>query len=534
MKIIDYIINICKKVCVLVWEQLPLYATLLFLQATSIFVIYYLSGLLGAGLFLGAIAWSYIQILPLLFLSVKASKFYIAIIIAINYLLSTFQLFCAIKFEELVYSTHIQLLVNTNREEASEFLSTFVDFKSILIIVALLIASALIFKLMLLVKKKSVLKIFTYPLTAISIFSLITTTYFGIWSDCGIGRSVYSIFSLKDYKSYDLITTQADFIVYETTSSHPNIILIVGESFDRNHSSLYGYSKDTNPRLYKRATDSTLVVFTSVQSSAPITNLSFRQMFSLSEHLEDNMWHEKAMLPTALNKGGYYSQWISNQTANSVFDNVLGQIANLYDKRIYTSNEYMAGKSRYDEVILEPFKHYINKSQHIDKIFCTVHLMGSHANYYLRYPDNYSKFHNEDYLDQPEHRRSTFATYDNSIFYNDFIVDSIMSICDNIDALVIYLADHGQDFYYTRDMAIHGRIGDPESFRMGCQIPFMIYLTDKYRQKHPDMIEILSKYKDNAFETKYLMNTILDIAGYDIIGDCTHENSLFKGQFNSF
>lgn len=156
--------------------------------------------------------------------------------------------------------------------------------------------------------------------------------------------------------------------------------------------------------------------------------------------------------------------------------------------------------------------------------------MGSHANYAKRYPEGFGHFKESDYPDQPEKRRETFAAYDNSILYNDYVVDKIMAMSDSLDAIVIYVPDHGQDFFYTRDVASHGRMSVPESFEAGCRIPFMIYFTPKFRAAHPNVVDRVFQFKDKKFETKYLMNTIMELSGYDIVNSNSYSNSLFEGE----
>lgn len=517
-------------------KNLPLFAASLPIQFIQLLALYLLDVHFGAGLLAGSIAWAYLLTLPQGFSNNKTWRgIYAGVILTLTGLLGLLQLVCAMQFEEMVYSTHLMLMANTNPNEAGEFLTTFIDLPLILTALAILALTIVLYQAARRISRHTPSS--TPPhsihliLTFLCLLLVAFTSYTKTWFDSGIGRPVWAFISLNDFKSYDLATTQQQFEVEEASDFHTSsIIVIMGESFDKLHSNLYGYNKNTTPRLSQRESDSTLVVFSSVKAPAPITNLSIRQMLSLSESHDDNNWQTRPMLPTALRKSGYNTMWLSNQTAVSVFDNALGQLAQLCDSNLNLTKAHMAMKSNYDEVVLKPFASYMKGIDNNGHNFCFVHLMGSHASYALRYPERFNHFKETDYPDQPENRRQNFATYDNSILYNDYIVDSLMSISDQADAIVIYLSDHGQDFYYTRDMATHGRIGNPESFEAGCRIPFMIYFTEKFRQNHPETIAKIRKFTDKEFNGCYLMNTVMELAGYDITGADLFKNSLFGGE----
>lgn len=480
---------------------------------------------------MGAIAWAYVLSIPQnLILSKIWSGIYAGIILSLCSLLGLVELFCAVKFDEFVGIGHISVVANTNYNETVEFLSTFVDIKFGLIATSIAIFAIGLYQLMRYVKSQIIKGI----VSVISICSVISTACFGIWADCGIGRALYSITTLYKIKSYNLKESQPEFDIYETNSLHPNIILIIGESFDKKHSNLYGYEKNTNPHLSERLKDSTLIVFSSVESAAPNTNMSLRQMLSLSEKYDDDSWYENPMLPTALKKCGYNTLWLSNQCATSLLDKSFSELAYLCDSVLYTTDEYLDKNERthvFDDVLFRPFKEYVNEAEYSERNFCVIHLMGFHYRHDLRYPKNFAKFSGDDYADQPEHRRETFAAYDNSILYNDFVVDSLMSIADGLNAIVLYIPDHGLDFYYTWDIASHGRLNDSVSFKAGCQIPFMVYFTKPFRENYPEIVERTRSFWGEEFNTKYLMNTIMDMSGYDICGYNVLRRSLFGGAF---
>lgn len=524
--------NLFKRVSQFLYPYLPLFAGMLIIQSIQLVISYCLLSHVGIGLIMGTISWAYILTIPRNFISSKIFRgIYSGMVLVASALLGLLELFCAVRLGELVKITHIAIIANTNYNESVEFLTYFIDFKFIIIVLSIAILAVATYRIIRKIKSKAV----SGTLTVISLCSLIVTIYFRIWPECGIGRALDSIMALYEIVSYELSESQPEFDVCETSSIHPDIILIIGESFDKNHSNLYGYGKETNPLLTKREKDSTLVVFSSVKSPAPSTNLAFRQILSHSDRYDDDSWYEYPMLPTALSKSGYRTYWLSNQCATSLYDRTISEIAYLCDSVVYTTDHYLdqsANNTVYDDILFLPFREFVRTSGEGDRNFCVVHLMGSHFRFDLRYPDKYAVFTASDYMDQQDDRREIFASYDNSILFNDYIVDSLMNIADRLDAVVIYISDHGLDFYYTQDCASHGRHSIPASFDAGCQIPFMIYFTTPFREKHPEIVERTRSIRNKEFNTNYLMNTILDIAGYDL-QPSIYKESLFEGKFSS-
>lgn len=86
------------------------------------------------------------------------------------------------------------------------------------------------------------------------------------------------------------------------TYTSPNIIVVIGESFNRHHSSLYGYELETNPRLSKLEN---LVVFSDVITPVNLTSEAFKNFLSVSSLRENVEWFEAPLFPAIFLKNGY-------------------------------------------------------------------------------------------------------------------------------------------------------------------------------------------------------------------------------------
>lgn len=519
-------------------EGLPLFCVLLILNAVQLHVDFITIHQFGIGTILGSFAWAYTLTLPFGLSKAKWWRRSISAILIFLCSVSALTLLILGRvFQEQFIIQHLHILLATNFGEATEFTSTYFS-ANIAVPIALIILSAIFTYIIaqrvnkLRCAHSHIGRLITALFSMGGGISILITSQFSLWTTTGIGRIVDSIIEQSKCRAYDLKKTQREFSVEEASGFHvPTIILIMGESFDKDHSNLYGYYKLTNPSLTALYKSNQLIVFNNINSSAPNTAICFQLMFTLSDSLSDIEFYYKPTLPTSLRKAGYYTNWISNQNPNYVYSNILPQLAYLCNECHFCNNDIMGEESRDDKAVLPYFASALQETKKHKRNFIFLQLYGSHVQYHDRFPKEYARFKASDYIDRPQHQRQTLADYDNSILYNDHIVDSLIRATDGIDAIVIYTSDHGQDIYYTRpDIAAHGRIGEKRSFEAGCHVPFMVHYTPQFRKNHPHIVAKIDSHKDDYFETKYLMNTILELAGYKIKGHDTFAKSLFKGR----
>ena len=136
--------------------------------------------------------------------------------------------------------------------------------------------------------------------------------------------------------------------------------------------------------------------------------------------------------------------------------------------------------------------------------------MGSHVAFKHRYPSNFELYTENDYLNRPENQREIIAQYDNSVIYNDFIADSIIKLFESKDALVIYFSDHSIDLFDSSDTYYgHARPNNQLSVNVGKEIPFWIFVTDTFKQRHPDIIEKIQMDCNQSLCTDMLYEKIM-------------------------
>ena len=201
----------------------------------------------------------------------------------------------------------------------------------------------------------------------------------------------------------------------------PNIVLIIGESYNKHHSQLYGYNMPTTPKQKALAQEGTLVPFTDVVAPWNLTSFVFKNILSLQAIGEKEEWCDKPLFPEVFRKAGYHVTFITNQfqsKANeAVYDFSGGFFLNNPDlsKKLFDTRNTRLYP--YDEGVLQEYDRLKKEDKEHNLII--LHLMGSHLMYKSRYPQNAThKYLKEDMYNRPEltkKQRMILADYDNSV-----------------------------------------------------------------------------------------------------------------------
>jgi len=265
-------------------------------------------------------------------------------------------------------------------------------------------------------------------------------------------------------------------IVTASENQPDNVVMIIGESLSRNHCSLYGYEKPTQPCLGQMLKDSEIFILNNVEAAYSNTTEAFKSLMSTYKaSAPSEKWYtHNVFLLDIMKAYGYQTFWISNQSSIGLYDNVVARFAQLADSTIWVGSKGMGiGKHDFDELVIPVVKSVASMP---GNKFYVIHLMGSHEGFEARYPDSFKRFTPDLYEDKPENQRWILASYDNSVYYNDFVVSELIKIfVGNGRNLVMYFPDHGLDIYDTdSDYAGHARPTDSLSFKAGISIPFII------------------------------------------------------------
>ena len=364
-----------------------------------------------------------------------------------------------------------------------------------------------------------------------------------------IHRMVFSLYAnrLASQQITQLMAATEKVQVDSCSFRSPQIVLIIGESFNKYRSQLYGYDKPTTPRQLKRQQDSTLIAFTDVVAPWNLTSFVFKHVFSLHAIGDEGDWCDMPMFPEVFRKAGYHVTFITNQflpkAGEAVYDFSGGFFLNhpqLSEQLFDTRNSRL---HRFDEGVLQDYDAMKEHDTHQLTIF---HLMGQHVDYRGRFPvKTRRKFTPADYPDKKlaPKRLQINADYDNAVLYNDSIVDEIIRRFEHQNAIVIYMPDHGEECFNSMDYfgRNHSATIDYRLAREEFEIPFWIWASEEYRQTHPYGWEAVKRYCHRPYMTDLLPHTLMFLGGihtkdyrkeYDVLNSAYNEKRprLLKNQ----
>lgn len=318
------------------------------------------------------------------------------------------------------------------------------------------------------------------------------------------------------YKIEDMIGS-IDVFNSPTKNESPDIVLVIGESFNRLHSNLYGYRLNTTPHL---ASESNLIVFKNAMSPSIATYMSMRFLFSLKSCDNDNDSCQFVLLPTIFKKAQYKVGYFDNQYTRiegGYFDASCNYFLNTNMISMNSFNYRNDKTFEYDGDFINHYKslfYYENKSLNI------IHLKGQHLPANKCYPKDFERFTTSEIQreDLDERQKGFVAEYDNATLYNDFVIHQIINCFRQKDAIVLYLSDHGENVYDGKSLTL-GRLAfnstEEETNENINRIPFVVWCSDTFITNHPDKYESLKTSSDKMFCSDDIPYLLLDIASID-------------------
>lgn len=225
-------------------------------------------------------------------------------------------------------------------------------------------------------------------------------------------------------------------VTYDESFKKPTkIVLIIGESAQREQMSLYGYSLKTTPFMDSLSihTDQ-LTRFDSVISPAAFTREAIKNTLSYSTPRDkQSFWDYKNLVDLA-NDAGYKTVWISNQSRMGLNDSYAGRISESAKEKVFNNELYKRDYRREDLSVINPFKSRLNEGV---KEFFVIHLMGSHWSYSDKY---------DDVDTQALGSKGATIEYDKSIHHTDRVLAQIYEVLDHQsdDFLMLYYSDHAE------------------------------------------------------------------------------------------
>ncbi|OOG86219.1 hypothetical protein B0E42_12000 [Pseudomonas sp. A25(2017)] len=306
------------------------------------------------------------------------------------------------------------------------------------------------------------------------------------------------------------------------------LVLVIGESTNRQRMSLYGYPRETTPELDKLKDQ--LSVFDNVITPRPYTIEALQQVLTFADEQNPDLYLSTPSLVSMMKQAGYKTFWITNQQTMTKRNTMLTTFSQQADEQVYLNNNRNQNAAQYDGDVIEPFNKALADSA--PRKLIVVHLLGTHMSYKYRYPPTFNKF--TDRKDVPASLRDdqvpTYNSYDNAVLYNDFVVSSLIKDYAKTDpnGFLLYLSDHGEDVF---DSQGHGTLGRNEGKPTAPMytIPFMAWASPKWRENHDwNFAGDLSR----PYSSSHLIHTWADMAGLSF-DELDHSKSLVSDDFKA-
>lgn len=267
--------------------------------------------------------------------------------------------------------------------------------------------------------------------------------------------------SVRKSNAKEILLPDAEII----TDSKDVCVLIIGESARRDHFSLYGYDRETNPYT---ASDS--VIALKANAAATYTTAGVKAILA---HQSQNKLYE--ILPNYLYRTGVDVVWrTSNWGEPPVHIDKYYKVKDL--KGIYPEAD-----ERYDGILLEGLKDQIISSDK-DKVLIILHTNTSHGpTYFKKYPSEFERFTpvcTTVEMSKADHNELMNA-YDNTIVYTDWLIHSVIETLKDIPdrrGCVIYISDHGESLG-ENNLYMHG-VPMSMAPKEQIEIPFIVWTSD--------------------------------------------------------
>ena len=301
-------------------------------------------------------------------------------------------------------------------------------------------------------------------------------------------------------KGFSFAASKAD----KRTDEREIYVLVIGETARADNWSLYGYGRETSPRL---AADPGVVTFRDVLTQSNTTHKSVSILLSAASAENYNCIYQQKSLVQAFNEAGFTSVFLSNQAKNGSFVEFFAREATYTE---YYRSQVMQ-TNHYDTILLDRLEHYIEHTT--GNLLVVMHTYGSHFNYGERYPKEFKKFTPDEFsrIDR-KNKEQMVNAYDNSILYTDYFLSRIGDLLSESKSCssFLYISDHGEDIMDDeRERFLHA---SPNPTYYQLRVPFIAWFSPIYKKVYPDKYARAINNRLKPVASNVVFHTFLDIA----------------------
>ncbi|GAA7378537.1 phosphoethanolamine transferase [Helicobacter pylori] len=266
-------------------------------------------------------------------------------------------------------------------------------------------------------------------------------------------------------------------------------------------------------------------MFSDTISKEARTSEVFESLLNYSNAETNKPWYHYHNMIDIFKRSHYETFWLEKQIVDQ-WGITQSLVSNRSKNRYYILGDY----GTYDEELAKFYSKNV-QSRLKNKNFIVFHLIGSHMFYAHRFPKSFAKFKPND-LDfshlhaSSDRDKQIVADYVNSLYYNDAVLNGIFNLFKDKDAIVFYLSDHAQDMFESGSTYGH------RCSKAGLEIPFMIYVSDTFKEKHPEKVKLIKNALNKPFMSDDLIHSLLPLVGIHTKDEIESKN-LFSPKFDA-
>ncbi len=279
-----------------------------------------------------------------------------------------------------------------------------------------------------------------------------------------------------------------------------HVVCVIGESLRADHLGLNGYERNTTPKLSIRKN---LLSLPNIYSDYTYTSASVPHLLTPTDSIHPESKHTTTSFIACFNHCGFTSAWISNQDYGDNYRSFIHES----DTIIFPNADMTPGVyyEYLDEDLIDPMLGSTRSPKHLS----VLHTIGSHWYYNNHVSSSFNVY--QPITNTRVATKNTIEqlvnSYDNTILYTDFFIDSLISTIEDKNSILIYLSDHG-DSLGEEGRYFHANDGI-ECKHVAC----MIWYSDKYAQIFPEKVDALHRNYTKSYKTDFLFYSLLSAAG---------------------
>ena len=379
------------------------------------------------------------------------------------------------------------------------------------------------------------------------VLGLLLTLPFCVFNLCltdakyGIREMLYSDFVVRSALSWSRMKGLCDacsdkprlperLMCEAVAEERPNVVFVIGESSSRAYWHLYGYPRQTTPRMDALCREGNGgVCFRDVVSVSGATSESICMM--LTDVSLDNPMVGGWALPEVYRRAGYRGTLITNQQLwRFDQDALLSKVFNGCAERIKMAEEFPGDGRPYDEKTAEVLAHVLRGAAADSPQIVFVHLAGAHfpvENAIPKAEEHFSDSVEGECLAglSPE-ARARANRYDDAVRYGDKVLELLVDVVkaeSRRPACLVFVSDHGEsprnDYWRNRE--------SEDVY----EVPFVIWFSDAYRKAFPDVVAAAFRAATRPVQNDELVHGLAELGRISGLPGARPERSFLHPDF---